>query len=198
MLGVKQVRDRASLGRDGLGADLGRVALGNAVKDLRQLVAGIFADLLRAVRVVVVESLGGTKSLDEGEVARRASGDHLATRQDSELDRQTASRGAAAIDQERFVGLLSTARQRQAETLVEALSDSCDSHAEGGGVFVRQVVRQLALHVALCYCVLREAAVLLFYGVDAVGETCNAVAFLEVLCDFGADFDDGAHIYACC
>jgi hypothetical protein len=78
------------------------------------------------------------------------------------------------------------------------LADGCDSHAEGGGVFVREVVRQLALDVALCYGVLREAAVLLFYGVDAVGEACDAVAFLEVLCDFGADFNDSSRVVAAC
>jgi hypothetical protein len=198
MLRVKQVRHRASLGRDSLGADLRRVALGNTIKDLGELVAGVLADFLRALRVVVVESLGSAQRLDEGEVARRASRHHFTARQNSELNRQAASRGAAAVDEQRFVGLLSTARQRQAEALVETLADGCDAHAEGGGVFVREVVRKLALDVALCYGVLREAAVLFFYGVDAVGEACDAVAFLEVLGDFGADFNDGARVVAAC
>jgi hypothetical protein len=194
MLRVKQIRHRTSLGPNSLGADLRRVALGNAVEDLGQLVASVLADLLRALRVVVVESLRGTERLDEGEVARRASGNNLAAGQNSELDRQAAGRGAAAVDQQRLIRLLPTARKRQAETLVETLSDGCDSHAEGGGVLVGEVVRELALHVALGDGVLREAAVLLFDGVDAVGEAGDAVADLEGLGDFGADLDDGARV----
>ena len=198
MLGVKQIRHRTSLGPNSLGADLRRLALGNAIKDLRQLVASVFADLLRALRVVVVESLRGTERLDEGEVARRASSHNLAAGQNSELDRQTAGSGAATVDQQRLISLLPAARKRQAETLVETLSDGCDSHAEGGGVLVGEVVRELALHVALGDGVLREAAVLLFDGVDAVGESCYSVSLLEGFGDFGADFDDGSHVCVCC
>ena len=196
VLGVKQVRHRTSLGPNRLGADLRRLALGNAVEDLGQLVASVFADLLRALRVVVVESLRGTQRLDEGEVARRASSNNLTTTQHSKLNRQTSRSGAATINQQRLVSLLPTPRQRQAKTLVQPLADSRDSHAEGGGVLVGEVVRELALDVALGDGVLREAAVLLFDGVDAVGEAGDAVADLEVLGDFGADFDDGAGVVA--
>ena len=65
MLGIKQIRHRTSLGPNSLRADLRRLALGNAVEDLGQLVASVLANLLRALRVVVVESLRGTERLDE-------------------------------------------------------------------------------------------------------------------------------------
>lgn len=106
VLRSKKVRDLAALGRNRLGADLRRRALGNTVEHFGELVARVLADLLRDVRVVVVESLGGAEGLDEGEVARTASGDDLAARKDSELNRQAAGRSAAAVDKQWLVRLL--------------------------------------------------------------------------------------------
>lgn len=113
----KKVRDLAALGGNRLGADLRRGALGNAVEHLCELVAGVLADLLRDVRVVVVESFRGAESLDEGEVARAASCDDLAAREHSKLDRQTAGRGAATVDKQWLVRLLTT-RQWESQALV--------------------------------------------------------------------------------
>jgi hypothetical protein len=108
VLRSKKVRDLAAFGRNRLGADLRRRALRDTVKHLCELVVGVLADLLRDVRVVVVESLGSTESLDEGEVTRAASGDDLAAREHSELDRQTAGRSAAAVNEQWLVRLLTT------------------------------------------------------------------------------------------
>lgn len=105
MLSLKQIRDLSALRRDRLRADLGRSALRNAIEDARELVVGVLADLLGAVRVVVVESLGGAQGLDEGEVARAARRDDLAAGEDGELDGQRACSGAAAVDQDRVVCL---------------------------------------------------------------------------------------------
>lgn len=102
----KKVRDLAALGRDRLGADLRRRAFGDTVEGARELVARVLADLLRDVWVVVVESLRGTESLDEGEVARAASRDDLAARKHGELNRQAARRSAAAVDEKRLVCFL--------------------------------------------------------------------------------------------
>jgi len=113
----KKVCDLAALGRDRLGADLRRRTLRDTVKHLCELVARVLADLLRDVRVVVVESLSSTESLDEGEVARATSRDHLATRKHSELNRQTARRSATTINKQRLVRLLA-ARQRESQALV--------------------------------------------------------------------------------
>ena len=83
----KKVRDLAALGRDRLGADLRRRALGDTVEGARELVARVLADLLRDVWIIVIESLRGTESLDEGEVAWAASRDDLAARKHGELNR---------------------------------------------------------------------------------------------------------------
>jgi hypothetical protein len=195
MLRSKQVRNLTTLRGNRLRADLRRVAFGNTVEDSRELVVRVLADLLRALRVVVVESLRGTKSLDEREVPRTASCDNLTSRKNTKLDSKTASRGTTAIDKKRVVRFLST-RQRQSQALVETLSDSCDSYAERAGVFVGDVVGEFALHVAFCYSVLGEAAVFFFDGVDAVRETGDAVARGEVFGHFGADLHDGAHVVA--
>lgn len=117
MLGSKKVRDLTALGRDGFGADSGRIALRDTVEDVSELVAGVLADFLRAVRVVVVECLCSTQSLNEWGVTRAASRDYLATRQNSKLDRQTARRSATTVDQNGVVRLL-TARKRQAQALI--------------------------------------------------------------------------------
>ena len=57
MLGLQKVRDLTTLGRNCLGADSWRLALGDTVKDASELVVRVLANLLRAVRIVVVESL---------------------------------------------------------------------------------------------------------------------------------------------
>ena len=87
VLRSKKVRDLAALGRNRLRADLRRLALGDAIKDARELVVRVLTDLLRAVWIVVVESLGSAESLDEGEIARAARRDDRAARKDGELDR---------------------------------------------------------------------------------------------------------------
>lgn len=61
----QQVRDLAALGADGCRADLGRLALGDAVEGVRELVLGILANLLTAIWVVVVECFGSAQSFDE-------------------------------------------------------------------------------------------------------------------------------------
>lgn len=169
VLGGKQVEDLAALGRDGVGADVRRRALGNAVEGARELVARELADLLRAIRVVVVERLRGAERLDEREVARAARRDDLAAGQDRELDRQAARRGAAAIDQDRVVGLLS-AGQRHAELLVQRLADGRDADAERAGVLVRDILGDLHLHVRFRHAVLGEATVFFLDGVGAMHE----------------------------
>ena len=113
----KKVRDLAALGRDRLGADLRRRALGDTVEGARELVARVLADLLRDVWIIVIESLRGTESLDEGEVAWAASRDDLAARKHGELNRQAARRSAAAVDEKRLVCLLA-ARQWETQALV--------------------------------------------------------------------------------
>lgn len=195
VLGSQQVGDLAALGRDGLGADLGRIAFGNAVEDTRELVAGVLADLLRAVWVVVVESLSGAQGLDEREVARAASRDDLAARQHGELNRQRAGGGASTVDQDRVTSLATT-RQRQTQTLVQALTDSRDSHTERGGFLVGEVLGDFHLHISFGDAVLRKAAVFLLHRVDAVREAGDAVARLEVFGHFGADLHDRAHVVA--
>lgn len=193
VLGSQQVGDLAALGGNGLGADLGRLALGDTVEDASELVAGVLADLLSAVGVVVVKSLRGAQGLDEREVARAASRDDLAARQHGELNRQRAGGGASTVDQDRITSLATT-RQRQTQTLVQTLTDSRDSHTERGGFLVREVLGHFHLHIAFGDAVLREAAVFLLDRVDAVREAGDAVARLEVLGHFGADLHDGAHV----
>jgi hypothetical protein len=63
------------------------LALRDAVQNTGELVVRVLADLSRTVSVLVVKSFHGTKSLDEGEIARTASRDNLAARENSELDR---------------------------------------------------------------------------------------------------------------
>jgi hypothetical protein len=131
----KKVRDLAALGRNRLGADLRRGTLRDAVEHFGELVAGVLADFLRDVGVVVVESLGGTESLDEGEVARAASGDDLAAREHSELNCQTAGRGAATVNEQWLVRLLG-ARQWESQALVQCLSDGGDTNTKRAGFLV--------------------------------------------------------------
>jgi hypothetical protein len=135
VLRSKQVRNLTTLRRNRLRADLRRVAFGNAIKDTREFVVRVLADLLRAVRVVVVESFRCTKSFDEREVPWAASRDYLTSRKHTKLDSKTASRSTTTIDQKWVVRFLST-RQRQSQALVETLSDSGHTHAERAGVFV--------------------------------------------------------------
>ena len=78
VLGRKQVRHRAALGGDSLGADLGRLTFGDAVEDVGELVIGVLADLLGDVRVFVVKGSGGAEGLDEVEVVRGAGCDYVA------------------------------------------------------------------------------------------------------------------------
>jgi hypothetical protein len=195
VLRSKQVRNLTTLRRNRLRADLRRVAFGNTIEDARELVVRVLADLLRAFWIIVVESFHGTKSLHEREIPWAASGDNLTSRKNTKLDSKTTSRSTSAIDQKRVVCFLST-WQRQTQTLVETLSDCCDSYAERAGIFVGDVVGEFALHVAFCYGVFGEAAVFFLDGVHAVRETGNAVARGEVFGDFGADLHDGAHIVA--
>jgi hypothetical protein len=195
VLRSKQVRNLTTLRRNRLRANLRRLAFGNTIKDSRKLVVRVLADFLRTLRIIVVESLRSTKRLHKSEVPRAASRDNLATRKNTKLDSKTASRRTTTINQERVVRFLST-RQRQSQALVETLSDSRDSYTERGRVFVGEVVGEFALHVAFCYGVLGEAAVFFFDGVDAVRETGDAVAGLEVFGHFGADLHDGAHVVA--
>jgi hypothetical protein len=63
------------------------LALRDAVQNTGELVVRVLADLSRTVSVFVVKSFHSTKSLDEGEIARTASRDNLAARENSELDR---------------------------------------------------------------------------------------------------------------
>lgn len=135
MLRRQQIRNLPALRRNRLRANLGRLAFGDTVKDPRELVVRVLADSLRAVRVIVVESFRRTKSFDEREIARAASRDDLAAGENGELNGQTAGRGAAAVDEDGVVRFLST-WQRESQTLVKALSDSCHAHAERAGVFV--------------------------------------------------------------
>jgi hypothetical protein len=195
MLRSKKVRHLTTLRRNRLRADFRRLALRDTIKDTRELVIRVLADLLRTVGIIIVESLLSTKRLHKSEIPRAASRDNLTPRKNTKLDSKTASRRTTTINQERVVRFLST-RQRQSQALVETLSDSCDSHAERTGVFVGEVVGEFALHVAFCYGVLGEAAVFFFDGVDAVRETGDAVAGLEVFGHFGADLHDGAHVVA--
>lgn len=67
-LGEQQEGDDATLGRNSLGADLGRRALGDAVEDVRQRVVGVGADLRRTLRVLVVKGSVCTQRLYKGEV----------------------------------------------------------------------------------------------------------------------------------
>jgi hypothetical protein len=195
VFGSKQVRNLSTLRGNRLRADLGRLAFGNTVKDTREFIVRVLADLLRTLWIVVVESLCCTESLHKRKVARAASGDNLTSRKNTKLDSKTASRSTTTIDQKRVVRFLST-WQRQSQALVETLSDCCDAHAERTGVFVGDVVGEFALHVAFCYSVLGEAAVFFFDGVNAVRETGDTVAWGEVFGHFGADLDDGAHVVA--
>jgi len=117
VLAVKQVCDLPSLGRNRLRADLRRRALGDTIESARELVAGVLADLLRDVWVVVVERLCGSEGFDEREVARAAGCDDLTARQNRELDRQAAGRSATAVDEQRLVRLLA-ARQWESQALV--------------------------------------------------------------------------------
>lgn len=64
-LGRQKQRDGAALGRKGISAYLRRLALRYAVEGMRKLVLGVFTDLLAAVLVFVVESLGSSKLLCE-------------------------------------------------------------------------------------------------------------------------------------
>lgn len=99
MLRSKQIRDLSTLGRNRLRADLRRSTLGDTIKHFGELVARVLTDVLGDVRVVVVESLRGTESLDKGEIAWAASCNDLAARKNRELDCQTTRRGAAAINE---------------------------------------------------------------------------------------------------
>jgi hypothetical protein len=60
VLRSKQIRNLSTLRGNRLRADLRRVAFGNTVEDTRELVVRVLADLLRALRVIVVESLRST------------------------------------------------------------------------------------------------------------------------------------------
>jgi hypothetical protein len=195
MLRSKQIRNLTTLRRNRLRADLRRLAFGNTIENTREFVIRVLADLLRTLRITVIESLHSTKRLHKSEIPRAASRNNLATRKNTKLDSKTARRRTTTINQKRVASLLST-RQRQSQALVETLSNSRDAHAERGRVFVGEVVGEFALHVAFCYGVLGEAAVFFFDGVDAVRETCNAVAGGEVFGYFGADLHDGAHVVA--
>ena len=57
--------DLAAVGRQSCCADLAGVSFGNAVEDQCEAVAGVFVDLLAAVRVVVIESRFGAEGFDE-------------------------------------------------------------------------------------------------------------------------------------
>lgn len=188
---AEQIANLAALGRHRITANLRRLALGNAIKHLRQPVLGVLPDLLPAVRVVVVEGLARAERLDEGEVARRAGREDLAAGVDGVLDGEAAGRGTAAVDEEGDVGF-ARAREGQAQALVEALSDGEDADAESGGFFVGGVLGDFDLRVTFRDAVFREAAILRLDGVDAVREACYAVALLPWLCDFGSDLFNGA------
>jgi hypothetical protein len=60
MLRSKQIRNLTTLRGNRLRADLRRVAFRNTIEDTRELVVRVLADLLRALRVIVVESLRST------------------------------------------------------------------------------------------------------------------------------------------
>lgn len=191
VLAVEKVRDLAAFGRNRLGTNLRGRAFRDTVKSAREFVASVLADFLRDVWVVVVKRLCGTESLDEGEVARAARRNDLTARKNRELNSQTASRSAAAVNKQWLVRLLA-ARQWEPQALVQRLSDGRDADAERAGFLVRDVVRDFALHVAFCDGVLGKAAVLFLYRIYAVGEAGDAVADFEVLSDLVADLDDGA------
>lgn len=57
--------DLAAVGRQSFRADFRRVAFCDAVEDQGEAVAGVFVDLLAAVRVVVVKSCFGAEGFDE-------------------------------------------------------------------------------------------------------------------------------------
>lgn len=80
--------------------------------------------------------------------------------------------------------------------MVQALSDCGDADSERARVLVREVVRDLHLHVSLRDAVFAKRAILLLYRVDAVREAADAVAGLEGLGDLGAHLDDSAHVIA--
>jgi hypothetical protein len=113
---------------------------------------------------------------------------------DSELDRQTASRRAAAVNKDWVVCFLAAVGKRETQALVQALANSGDADAESRSLFIREVVRDLALDVSFSNGVLCEAAVFFLDGVDTVRETGDAVAFIEGLGYFGAHADDGSHV----
>jgi hypothetical protein len=70
----QQEGNGAAVGGYSFAADIGRGALGNAVKGVFELVLCVFADLGRAVRVFVVEDCVGAERLYEVVVVRRADG----------------------------------------------------------------------------------------------------------------------------
>jgi hypothetical protein len=80
--------------------------------------------------------LTGSQALHIFEVAGRACGDDLAVGQLGELDGQTSSSGAAAVDQERDLLGRGFGGKREAQGLIETLTDTRDREttAVGSGV----------------------------------------------------------------
>lgn len=105
-LSREKVRDDTTLARDGVGADVGRAALGDTVESVLEVVLGVLTNLGRALGVLVVEGGVSTQRLDKVPVVRRADSDDLKAGQLGVLDGEGTSGGRSAVDED-GEGLLS-------------------------------------------------------------------------------------------
>lgn len=124
-----------------------RGLVGNGVKCQSEIVVGGFADFGGAIGVLIVENFVGAQSLDKVEVVGRGSSNDLEPRQLCVLDGERSSSRRSAVYEDSCWLLNFVGRERYAQRLVETLADGGYTNAKCGGVFERQVIRDLDLEV---------------------------------------------------